>query len=101
MKTSLNAIVAVNYLKAEWMKARKALTEEEWIFASEIVKKNIFVEEEISKLPKKISKFLAFYLVSRDAIKTLPQETKEQYIREFEASCASEVSEMCRDLLRG
>ena len=88
-------------LKAEWRKARMALTEDEWHVTSEIVKKNIFIEEDIAKLPKKISKFLSYYLVPRDVIKTVPDEKKKSYIRKFEASCTSEVSGMCRELLQG
>ena len=86
-------------LKAEWQKARKALSRAEWDAASEIVKKNVFDEKQIAEQPKKVSKFLSYYLISRDSIKTLTKKEKEPYIKKFEASCTREISETCQELL--
>jgi hypothetical protein len=86
-------------LKAEWIKARKIMSAKERALAEDIVKKNIFVEDEINKHSARVKTFLSYYLIRREDIPKASEKDKESHIARFEASCTTEVSDICRELL--
>lgn len=85
--------------KADWLKARKAMSAKERNVAERIVEKNVFDADEINKLPVRVAQFLSFYLIPREEIDDVSEEDKARYIAAFEASCNMEVSDTCRELL--
>ena len=89
----------ISGLKAEWLRARKAMSDKERVAAEEIVKKNIFDPKSIKKQPARVAAFLSYYLIRREDIPVASEKDKAVYIADFEASCTSEVSDMCRELL--
>lgn len=86
-------------LKAEWLKARNAMSDKERVVADEIVKKNVFDTESIKKQSARVAAFLSYYLIRMEDIPVASEKEKAVYIADFEASCTSEVSDVCRELL--
>jgi len=84
---------------AEWRKARKAMSAKERAGAEEIVRENIFDADSIKKQSPRVAAFLSHYLIRREGIPEVSAKEKQSYIAEFEASCTTEVSDICRDLL--
>jgi hypothetical protein len=89
----------ISGLKAEWLKARTAMSAKERKRADKIVEQNIFEENEIRKLPARMAAYLSYYLIQREDIPRVSDEDKIAYINKFEASCATQVSDMCKELL--
>lgn len=89
----------ISGLKAEWLSARKAMSDKERVAAEEIVKKNVFDPKSIKKQSTRVAAFLSYYLFRREDIPVASEKDKAVYIADFEASCTSEVSDMCRELL--
>lgn len=89
----------ISGLKAEWLRARKAMSDKERESAEEIIKKNVFDPKSIKKQPVRVAAFLSYYLIRREDIPVASEKDKLVYIADFEASCTSEVSDMCRELL--
>ena len=67
--------------------------------ADEIVKKNDSDTESIKKQSARVAAFLSYYLIRMEDIPVASEKEKAVYIADFEASCTSEVSDMCRELL--
>lgn len=86
-------------LKAKWLRARQALSVSERKEAEDIVHENVFDATEINKHSVRVAKFLSFYLIPREDIRVAPANAKKAAIAKFEASCPSEVSDICRKLL--
>lgn len=89
----------INGLKAQWLAARGALSADELKMADEIVKGNEFVEHEITTQPARVSEYLSYYLIRREDIPEASAKEKADYIAQFEASCTTELSDICRELL--
>lgn len=86
-------------LKAEWLKARKAMSAKECEVAYNIVEKNVFEEDAIRKQSARVAAFLSYYLIHEEDIPEALDKVKAAYIAEFEASCSSKVSDVCQELL--
>ena len=86
-------------LKAKWLRARQAMSASEREEAEYIVHQNVFDAAEIKKHSARVAKFLSFYLVPREDIPVAPPKTKKEAMAKFEASCPSDVSDICRKLL--
>lgn len=89
----------ISGLKARWLRARKAMSVKEREIAKDIVNANIFNADDIKKLPVRVADFLSYYMIRREDIPDVSAQDKKTYIAEFEASCTSEVSDLCRQLL--
>lgn len=89
----------INGFKERWLMAREALSDDELEVARAIVKKNVFDEREIATQPERVAEFLSHYLIRREDIPEASAQDKADYIAEFEASCTTELSDICRELL--
>ena len=89
----------ISGLKAEWLRARKAMSAKERIVAEEIVKTNVFNPKSIKKQSDRVATFLSYYLIRREDIPVASEKDKKIYIATFEASCTTEISDMCMELL--
>ena len=89
----------ISGLKAEWLRARNAMSDKERLVAEDIVKQNVFDPKSIKKQSARVAAFLSYYLVRREDIPVVSETDKAAYIAEFEASCTREISNMCRELL--
>ena len=89
----------ISGLKAEWLRARKAMSAKERIVAEEIVKTNVFNPKSIKKQSDRVATFLSYYLIRREDIPVASEKDKAIYIATFEASCTTEISDICRELL--
>ena len=89
----------ISGLKEEWLKARNAMSEDECKEAYDIVRRNIFNMDTINSQSPHVATFLSYYLIQREDIPKASEKDKATYIAEFETSCTSEVSDLCRILL--
>ena len=89
----------ISGLKTKWLRARKAMSVTERDAAMDIVKTNVFNADDIKKQPVRVAAFLSYYIIRRADIPEVSEQDKRTYIAEFEASCTSEVSDLCRELL--
>ncbi len=89
----------ISGLKGKWLRAREAMSSEERVIADGIVEKNVFDKDVIKQQPVRVAEYLSYYLIRREDIPGIPDKDKAIYIAEFEASCTTEVSELCRNLL--
>ena len=89
----------ISGLKAKWLKARNAMSAKEREVAKDIVGANIFNVDDIKKQPVRVAEFLSYYMIRREDIPEVSERDKKTYIAKFEATCTSEVSDLCRELL--
>ena len=89
----------ISGLKAEWLRTRKAMSAKERVVAEEIVKTNVFNPKSIKKQSDRVATFLSYYLIRREDIPVASEKDKTIYIATFEASCTTEISDMCMELL--
>ena len=67
--------------------------------AKDIVGANIFNVDDIKKQSVRVAEFLSYYMIRREDIPEVSAQDKKTYIAKFEATCTSEVSDLCRELL--
>ncbi len=82
-----------------WRDARSHLNDSEKKEAEKIVRANVFVEEDWRQYSRKLQTYLRFYLKDAATIPSASSSEKARFIEDFQNSCSTEISPICRQLL--